>query len=168
MVGFNFAPRGWATCSGQILSIAQNTAVFSLIGTIYGGNGTTNFGLPDFRGRVPVHFGQGPGLSLYDEGEIGGEESHTLTLTEIPAHNHGGAPLSNVATGTSSSPTGSVPAKPGSVNVRFATMYSSAASDTASAVAIAPSGSGGAHSNLMPYLSILFIIALQGVFPSRP
>src|SRR5664279_958928 len=85
----NFAPRGWAFCNGQILSIAQNSAVFALIGTTYGGNGTTNFALPDLRGRVPIHAGQGPGLSLYSLGQSGGTENTTLLATQIPAHTHG-------------------------------------------------------------------------------
>src|SRR5215475_4860563 len=88
MVPFNFAPKGWALCNGQILSIAQNTALFSLLGTTYGGNGVTTFALPDFRGRTPIHFGQGPGLSNRALGQVGGEENHTLIVAELPSHTH--------------------------------------------------------------------------------
>src|ERR1041385_3867939 len=98
MFGFNFAPRGWAFCNGQILPIAQNTALFSLLGTTYGGNGQTTFALPDLRGRVPIHFGQGPGLSLYDLGQVGGSETVTLTPSTMPAHNHSLACSSDDAT----------------------------------------------------------------------
>src|SRR5499426_4244130 len=95
--GFNFAPTGWATCDGQILSIAQHTALFSLLGTTYGGNGQTTFRLPDLRGRVPVHQGQGPGLSPYTLGEVTGTENVTLITTQIPAHNHIAQSAVNVA-----------------------------------------------------------------------
>src|SRR5215213_5449370 len=88
IVGFNFAPRGWAMCNGQILPIAQNTALFSLLGTTYGGNGQTTFALPDLRSRVPIHFGQGPGLSNYDLGQVSGTESDTLIVNNLPAHTH--------------------------------------------------------------------------------
>src|ERR1044071_3337098 len=85
---FNFAPRGWALCQGQLLAISQNTALFSLLGTMYGGNGVTTFGLPDLRGRTPVHVGQGPGLSPYDQGQVGGTETESLTVSQLPAHSH--------------------------------------------------------------------------------
>src|SRR5215213_5859350 len=102
MFAGNFAPRGWALCNGQLLSISQNTALFSLLGTMYGGNGQTTFALPDLRGRVPLHFGQGPGLSNYVEGEVGGTETVTLTTGEMPSHNHGAN--GNQAPGNSPSP----------------------------------------------------------------
>lgn len=167
MLGFNFPPKNWAACDGQLLLIAQNTALFSILGTTYGGNGTTNFGLPDFRGRVPISFGQGPGLSDRTQGEIAGVESVTLVAAEIPTHNHGGAPLANVAVGASKSPSGSFPATP-AVNVRFRTMYSNAAADTQSATSLPSVGLGQAHANIMPYQCILFAICQVGVFPPRP
>src|SRR3984893_4324338 len=104
LVGFNFAPQGWAFCNGQLLSISQNTALFSLLGTTYGGNGTTNFALPDLRGRAAVGFGQGPGLSNYDLGQSTGSEMVTLTVGQMPAHNH--LVAANAATATASSPSG--------------------------------------------------------------
>jgi microcystin-dependent protein len=167
MVGFNFAPRGWAQCDGQIISIAQNTALFSLLGTTYGGNGTVNFALPDLRGRVTIGQFQGLGLSPYDLGQTGGEENHALTTAEMPAHNHGGTLLANSAAGTATTPTGNVPSTPSGVNPRFATMYSNAATDTTNATAIATAGNGQSHPNIMPYQCVNFVIALQGVFPPR-
>jgi microcystin-dependent protein len=167
MVGFNFPPRNWAQCDGQILPIAQNTALFSLLGTTYGGNGTTNFNLPDFRGRIPISQGQGPGLSPYDLGQTGGAENHVLTTAEMPAHNHGGTLLANSAVGTAATPTGLVPATPAGVNVRFAKMYSSAATNATNNTAVSTAGSGQAHPNVMPYLSVLFVICQFGVFPPR-
>lgn len=167
MIAFTYAPKGWAYCDGQILPLAQNTALFSLVGTMYGGNGTSNFGLPDLRGRVPLGQGQGPGLSDYFVGQSGGEENHTLTSAEIPAHNHGGTALANVAAGTSASVAGNVPSTPSGVNPRFANLYNSAAADTQNQTALATAGSGQGHPNTMPYQCVNFIIALQGVFPQR-
>ena len=95
---FNFAPKGWAMCNGQLLAINQNAALFSLLGTTYGGNGVTNFALPDLRSRTPIHWGQGPGLANVVLGQVGGEESHTLTLTELPAHNHSFTASTSAAT----------------------------------------------------------------------
>jgi microcystin-dependent protein len=168
MVGFNFPPKNWAQCDGQVLPIAQNTALFSLLGTTYGGNGTSNFALPDLRGRIPIHTGQGPGLSDYVQGQKAGVENVTLTTNQIPAHNHGGTLFANSATGTATSPTGLVPSAPAGVNPRFAKMYSSAATDTTNSTALVSQGGGQAHSNLMPYLSVLFVICQFGVFPARP
>src|SRR3954465_3180869 len=111
LFGFNFAPRGWAMCSGQILPIAQNTALFSLLGTMYGGNGQTTFALPDLRGRAPAHVGQGPGLSPKTQGEVAGEETHTLIATEMPAHAHA-QPASSAQQDTNR-PENAVPAKGG-------------------------------------------------------
>lgn len=157
----NFAPRGWAFCNGQILSISQNTALFSLLGTTYGGNGQTTFALPDLRGRVPISQGQGPGLPLYSLGEMGGEPNHTLIQTEMPAHNH--TVQSNKATNadaTSSRPNGRVPAAGG------------AYADTSDGSALQPDVIGAAggsqpHNNMQPYLGLNYIIALEGIFPSR-
>jgi microcystin-dependent protein len=161
--GFNFAPRGWAMCSGQILPIAQNTALFSLLGTTYGGNGQTTFALPDLRSRVPVHFGQGPGLSSYDLGQAAGTETVTLTVQEIPAHPH------NVACtdsdGDSSKPPGTIP---GSNAAGSGIWSTGAANGTMSPNMIPPSGGGNQpHPNIQPYLALNFCIALEGIFPSR-
>jgi microcystin-dependent protein len=158
--GFNFAPRGWAMCSGQILPIAQNTALFSLLGTTYGGNGQTTFALPDLRGRVPIHFGQGPGLSSYDLGQSAGTETVTLTVQEIPSHTH----QVNASDGDASSN------KPDGALLCQGNQYNQAPPPLTamSANMIPPSGGGNQpHPNLQPYLALNFCIALEGIFPSR-
>ena len=158
---FNFAPKGWAWCDGQLLPLSQNTALFSLLGTTYGGNGKSNFALPDLQGRAPMHPGQGPGLSLHDLGETGGSETVTLLESEIPAHGH--ALGASEADGVERIPTaqrlatgigvsGYAPAGP------LVAMNPSA---------LAPAGGDQPHNNLMPYLTFYFCIALQGVFPPR-
>jgi len=152
---FNFAPLGWAMCNGDTMSIAQNTALFSLLGTTYGGNGQSTFALPDLRGRVGMHLGQGPGLTNRNEGESAGEEIHTLLTTEIPAHTHG---IAAAAAQTTNRPAGAVAARGG--------VYASAGDGTQ----MQPTGqSGGSqpHNNLQPYLVLNYCIALQGIFPSR-
>ena len=158
LVPYNFAPRGWAFCTGQILPIAQNTALFSLLGTTYGGNGQTTFALPDLRGRVPISSGQGPGLSSYDLGEVGGEESVTLLVNELPAHNHlVGASDVEVAQG-------SVPKD----QVLALGNYYGPTPDTVMAVnMIQPTGGSQPHENRQPYLTLNYCIALEGIFPSR-
>ncbi len=162
MFGGNFAPRGWAFCNGQILPISQNTALFSLLGTTYGGNGTSTFALPDLRGRVPLHFGQGPGLSSYSEGQIGGAESVTLISTQIPAHTH---PVNAATTGgNQASPANGFPAVE---STGTSLNYSSASNTTMSASMIASNSGGQAHENRQPFLAVNFIIALQGIFPAR-
>lgn len=156
-VGFNFAPRGWAQCNGQILPIAQNTALFSLLGTTYGGNGQTTFALPDLRSRVPVHTGQGPGLSSYDLGQQGGQESVTLNVNEMPLHQHSAAATGAFAT---KNPGGQVPAPGGA--------YGSPPDATnMHANMIRPAGGSQPHENVQPYLTINFCIALEGIYPSR-
>jgi microcystin-dependent protein len=160
MVGFNFAPRGWATCDGQILPISQNTALFSLLGTTYGGNGSTTFALPNLQGRSPLQPGQGPGLSLYDLGETTGQSDVTLLQSEIPQHNHTFGALN--AVGDTNNPSGSVPAR-----VLGETPYVNAAPNTALAQSLVQAGSSLPHNNLMPYLVVYFCIALQGIFPPR-
>jgi microcystin-dependent protein len=159
LYGFNFAPRNFALCNGQILSIAQNTALFSLLGTTYGGNGQTTFALPDLRSRVPVHQGQGPGLSSYSMGEQTGTESVTLLQTEMPAHNH----LHNAANtdATDSSPQGNVPA------VIPAGGYTATPNTQMNPQSLSISGGSQPHNNLQPLLTINFCIALFGIFPSR-
>lgn len=158
---FNFAPRGWAFCNGQILPLSQNTALFSLLGTTYGGNGMSNFALPDLQGNVPMHPGQGPGLSLHDLGETGGSETVTLLESEIPAHSH---TLSVAGLNSqSTNPTNTVLGRGNPVKV-----YASGGSQVAMGTnSIAPSGGGSPHNNMMPYLTMSFCIALQGVFPPR-
>lgn len=156
LFGGNFAPRGWAFCNGQLLPIAQNTALFSLLGTTYGGNGQTTFALPDLRSRVPVHFGQGPGLSSYSLGQSAGAETITLTQAEMPAHAHT-QPASN-ANQTTNRPNGAVPAKGG--------VYAGA-TDGSQLDPTTPVGGSQPHSNLQPYLAMNYIIALEGIYPSR-
>lgn len=160
---FNFAPRGWAWCDGQLMPLSQNTALFSLLGTTYGGNGKSNFALPDLQGRAPMHPGQGPGLSLHDLGETGGSETSTLLESEIPAHSHAlGA--QNIALGGLATPAGNTLNRPASGN-----LYSSASAALVSMApeGIAPAGGDQPHNNLQPYLTFYFCIALQGVFPPR-
>jgi microcystin-dependent protein len=159
MFGCNFAPRGWALCNGQLLSIAQNTALFSLLGTTYGGNGQTTFGLPDLRGRVPIHFGQGPGLSSYVQGQTGGVESVTLIPQQIPAHNHSLACSSDDA--NAGSPANNFPAAVANP------IYSNAQNAALAANAISTVGGSQPHENRQPYQTLNFCIALQGIFPSR-
>jgi microcystin-dependent protein len=155
--GFNFAPRGWAMCNGQILSIAQNTALFSLLGTTYGGNGQTTFALPDLRSRVPVHHGQGPGLSSYSLGQQAGQESVTLTVNDMPLHQHGVAATGTFAT---KNPGGQVPAPGGA--------YGSPPDATSmNAGMIQPTGGNQPHANIQPYLALNFCICIEGLFPSR-
>jgi microcystin-dependent protein len=176
MFGGNFAPRGWALCNGQILSIAQNTALFSLLGTTFGGNGQTTFALPDLRGRVPVHPGQGPGLSPYSLGQASGTESVTLLITEIPGHIHPFTPLQPASSGdgNDSQPANNVPAIP-VVNVSNTDYQVNGYRALASAdsnLGAKPQNTGIAggsqpHTNIQPYLCVNFIICLEGIFPSR-
>lgn len=155
---FNFAPRGWSWCDGQLLPLSQNTALFSLLGTTYGGNGKSNFALPDLQGRAPMHPGQGPGLSLHDLGETGGSETVTLLESEIPSHSHGIRATDERGDGTS--PVGSYLAT-------GTNMYLSATNTQMAPEALAPAGGDAPHNNLQPYLTFYFCIALQGVFPPR-
>jgi microcystin-dependent protein len=160
---FNFAPKGWAVCDGQILPISQNTALFSLLGTTYGGDGKSNFALPDMRGNAPMHPGQGPGLSLHDLGETSGSETVTLLESEIPAHGHG-VLAQTVPLGTVSTPAGNTLSRPASGNLYNSTSTSVVAM---APQAIAPAGGDQPHNNMMPYLTLTFCIALQGVYPPR-
>lgn len=159
---YNFAPRGWAFCNGQILSIAQNTALFSLLGTTYGGNGQTTFALPDLRGRVAISEGQGPGLSPKSLGEVGGQENVTLIQTQIPAHTHT-LNASSVA-GNQSSPTGNVLGNTGNFDNEY---FAGAPSTTMHAESIGATGGNQPHNNMPPYLVLNYCIALQGIFPAR-
>ncbi|MEP7148789.1 MAG: tail fiber protein [Acidobacteriota bacterium] len=160
---FNFAPTGWAFCNGQLLPISQNTALFSLLGTIYGGNGQTNFALPNLQGRAAMFWGQGPGLSLHDIGENGGSETVTLVQNQIPTHTHMlGA--QNVPLGGVASPAGNVLNRPASGNL-YGTI--NPVPVPMSPEGVAPAGGDLPHNNMMPYLTLNFCIALQGVFPPR-
>jgi microcystin-dependent protein len=158
---FNFAPTGWAMCDGQLLSISQNTALFSLLGKTYGGNGTSNFALPNFQGCAPMHTGQGPGLSLRNLGESGGSDRVTLLATEIPVHTH--AANCNSGTGDQYSPGGNFWATDAGGNNE----YNSGGSSLMAPGAVANAGGGQPHNNLQPYLVLNFCIALQGIFPAR-
>jgi microcystin-dependent protein len=159
---FNFAPKGWAWCDGQLLPLSQNTALFSLLGTNYGGNGKSNFSLPDLQGRTPMHPGQGPGLSLHDLGEIGGSDTVTLLDSEIPSHSH--TLMAASLNSQSTTPTNNSLGRGNPVKVYAAPGTPATLMDVNS---IAPTGGNQPHNNMMPYLTMYFCIALQGVFPSR-
>ncbi len=174
----NFAPQGYALCNGQILAISTNTALFSLIGTFYGGNGQNNFALPDLRGRVPLHTGgnsgQGAGLSVYVLGQYAGTETVALTTTQIPAHSH--AFNVNSLLGNSAAPSGTtyLSASPVTGSGPNATALKTYTTDTSAGNivslnpgAISSVGGSQSHNNLQPYLAVNYVIALQGVFPSR-
>lgn len=171
--GFGFAPRGWAFCAGQTLSIQQNQALFSLLGTTYGGNGTTNFMLPDLRGRLAMGQGNGQGLTPRVIGETSGETNHTLTLTETPAHTHSLNAIQNIGTGDVNvpGPTVVLSQTTGKASNGTPLTVNLYAADTnpSQAFASAAVGSigGQPHNNLMPYLALNFCIALSGVYPSR-
>jgi microcystin-dependent protein len=159
---FNFAPRGWAFCDGQLLPISQNTALFSLLGTTYGGDGKSTFGLPDMQGNAPMHPGQGPGLSLHDLGEVGGSQTVTLLQSEMPSHPHGmRADALDVADTNVPNPSASYALSGGG------TLYQDAQNGQLAPQAVAPTGGGQPHNNLQPYLTLNFNIALQGVYPPR-
>ena len=162
---FNFAPKGWAWCDGQLLPLSQNTALFSLLGTTYGGNGKSNFALPDLQGRAPMHPGQGPGLSLHDLGETGGEETVTLLESEIPSHTHS-LRAQNDFPANVQAPGPDRSLSPSTGGVAYDTPASSPLVNF-SGNALAPAGSDFPHNNLQPYLTLFFNIALQGVFPPR-
>jgi microcystin-dependent protein len=173
MFAGNFAPRGWALCDGQILSISQNTALFSLLGTIYGGDGRTSFALPDLRGRAPIHAGRGDGLSNRRLGSRGGVETVTLNVTQIPSHNHAAAGTvtasfapPNFANSFNPTEASFGAPQPGT------NIYTDGASNVnmkANNVNVTVGNTGGtqSHQNMAPYLTVNYIIALQGIFPSR-
>jgi len=156
---FDFAPRGWAYCAGQILSIQQNAALFSLLGTTYGGNGVTTFALPDLRSRVPVHTGQLAGGSLYTLGEQTGTESVTLTVNQIPQHLHLMQASNSASTGD---PSGALPGTP-----TASKPYRNGPTSAQLAGSTGLTGGNQPHPNIQPYLTVNFSIALQGIFPSR-
>ncbi|WP_134740195.1 tail fiber protein [Nocardioides sp. 503] len=162
---FSFAPKGWAWCDGQLLPVSQNTALFALLGTTYGGNGASTFALPDLRARAPMHPGQGPGLTARDLGESGGTDAVTLLPSQLPSHAHA---MSADASGRADLQT------PGTDRVLArssgGTAYRSPPSDLTPMAeeSMGPVGSDQPHNNLQPYLTVYFNIALQGVFPTRP
>ncbi len=152
---FPFAPRGWAQCNGQLLPINQNQALFALLGTIYGGNGTTTFALPNLQGKVPMHTGNG-----FAQGAIGGETSHTLSLQEMPSHTH-------TAMASSNGPNASSPQNNYWASDTGFTAYGSTINETMNAAAIANAGASQSHSNMAPYVTLNICIAVTGIFPSR-
>ena len=160
---FNFAPKGWAWCDGQLLPLSQNTALFALLGTTYGGNGKSNFALPDLQGRAPMHPGQGPGLSLHDLGETGGSETVSLLESEIPSHAH--AVRASTDDGDLKAPT---PARSLARSIG-GSAYAPANNPLVpmSDQTLVPAGGDQPHNNMQPYLTISFAIALQGIFPSQ-
>jgi len=162
MFAGNFAPRGWAFCDGQLLAVSQNDALFSLFGTIYGGDGRTTFGLPDMRGRIPVHAGSGPGLSPRRLGAKFGSEKETLTVNQMPSHGH--TPMqASTAAGVSNDAVGNLPANSPSVDLWIEDQPTA----NMSSAAVSSIGGSRSHTNLMPYLCVHFIVALFGIYPSR-
>jgi microcystin-dependent protein len=161
---FNFAPRGWAFCDGQLMPISQNTALFSLLGTTYGGDGKSTFALPDVQGSAPLHVGgnqPGPGLSIYDLGQMGGSDTVALLQSEIPAHSH---------TLRANNTLGDSPQPAGNALARYANAYQQNSTQNLVQMApqaLAPAGGDQPHNNMQPYLTLNFCIALQGVFPPR-
>ena len=158
-VAFNFAPRGYALCNGQLLPVNQNQALFTLLGTTFGGNGQTTFGLPNLQGKVPVHQGQGSNLPAVGWGASGGESSHTLTTAEMPVHNH-------LVTASSQAPSQSSPVG-GYLPTAGASLYASSANTTMAGAEIGSNGGNQPHNNMQPYQVVNAIIALVGIFPSR-
>lgn len=172
--GANFCPRGWATAQGQILSIAQNTALFSLLGTTYGGNGQTTFALPDLRGRLAIDDGQGPGLSPYTLGQVGGTETVTLTTNEMPSHTHTFTvttpikiPVSSQAPNTNSPAGGSLATYPVGTNRYVKPAGNTPGMEIDESVTLGIAGGSQPHENIKPYLTLNPCIALEGIFPSR-
>lgn len=162
VMAFDFPPKGWAACNGQLMPISQNTALFSLLGTTYGGDGRSTFALPNLQGCMPMQPGQGPGLSQHYLGEMGGSASVTLLQNEMPAHSHqlmhSGSAATSAAPGPSS----------GFGRTASAQVYTGGSTTPATPQSLAPSGGGQPHNNLQPYLTLNFCIALQGIFPQRP
>lgn len=158
---FNFAPKGWAFCNGQILPLSQNTALFSLLGTTYGGDGKSNFALPNMQGNAPMHPGQGPGLSLHDLGETGGSENVSLIQSEMPTHLHG-VMAATIDVADSNLPTNN---NIGKASTKVFNTVGTQVQMSAGTIGVA--GNSLPHNNMMPYLTLNFCIALQGVYPPR-
>jgi len=161
MVGYNFAPLGWEYCSGQIIPIENNEALFVLIGTTYGGNGTTNFALPNLQSRIPLGLGQGPGLSSYVIGQTGGVETVTLTANQLPAHNHN--INASTASGTAGTPSNNFIAR----NADGIDSFTASSNGTLNVTSMGTTGGSQAHDNIQPYLAVSFCIAMEGVFPQQ-
>jgi microcystin-dependent protein len=158
-VGYTFCPRGWAPADGQLLQISSHTALFSLYGTIYGGDGRTNFGLPDLRGRAPIHSGSGPGLTHRQLGSKDGTETESLSVNQMPSHSH----AINASQGASDNDaSGSVPGSPARTRI-----YDSVINTTLATGSVANTGGGGAHNNMQPFLTLRACVALEGIYPSR-
>jgi microcystin-dependent protein len=160
MFSYGMTIKGWAPCNGQLLPIAQNQALFALLGTQFGGNGSTTFGLPDLRGRAPIAQGSGPGLTPRSMGEVGGSAAVTLLTSQLPQHNHGFVASPNVGEG--SSPVGAL------IGQTNNNMFAATANAAMAPMAVQPSGGNTSHLNAQPYLGVNYLIALQGIFPSRP
>jgi microcystin-dependent protein len=160
--GCNFNPVGWALCNGQILPISQNTALFALLGTYYGGNGVSTFGLPNMQGNIPISQGQGSGLSVYNIGETGGSQTVTLLMNEMPKHNH-----NMMADPDDAPPSSGMPANNA---LCIGAMFTNATSPLVqmNSLMLRPIGGNLPHNNMMPYLTLNFCIAMQGIFPTRP
>ncbi len=165
IVGFTFPPRNWADCNGQLLPIAQNTALFSLLGTTYGGDGRTTFALPDLRGRLPMHLGQGAGLSNRNQGQRSGAENHALSVANMPSHSHQGTVVTSNDEGDRSDPSGAFPARAEEPLQPYA--GTTGATMGANSVQTYDTGSGTAFEDMPPFLVLRFVIALAGIFPSR-
>ena len=159
LVGFQYAPRGWLSCDGKLLSISQFSTLFSLLGTTYGGDGRTTFALPDLRGRVPLSFGSSPGTSFYAQGQVGGVEKVTLSQAQMPPHTHSVGASSDDA--TKKSPAGALPATTGS------STYTTGSPSATMGNMIGAAGAGQPHDNLQPYLVLNWVICYMGIFPSR-
>ena len=159
---FDYAPLGWAVCDGQLMPISQNTALFSLVGTMYGGDGRTTFGLPNLQGNAPMQQGQGPGLSLRDQGEIGGAPSVTLLQSEIPVHSH-----ALHADAIDLGDTNQVSSNASFAQSKGGTLYQTSSNINLASQALTTAGGSMPHNNMQPYLAVNFCIALQGIFPPR-
>lgn len=169
MFAGNFAPRGWALCDGQLLPISSNEALFSILGTTYGGDGRTTFALPDLRGRIPMHPGRGPGLSDYRLGQKAGVENVTLNVNQIPSHTHNGTGTIQAASGQpdESTPIGGVPSSLTNGTEGYAETANGAMKTDGVSLSIQNTGGSQSHTNIQPFNCVNFIIALQGIYPSR-